>query len=95
MLVTLEQSEVARVIKDWAYKVYKTHNINVSFKGGTTNCMELEIIGFEGSSENNELPEDYRRKVAATLSPATTFKDWHSLLPEETISGPSLDGGGV
>lgn len=48
MLVTLDQSETAKIIKEWAYKVYKTHNINVNFERSN---VVLEVIGFETPEE--------------------------------------------
>lgn len=79
MLVTLDQSETAKIIKEWAYKVYKTHNINVNFDRSN---VVLEVIGFE-------TPEEKRTMHYSNIMPSLGEDEGLN------IPGPSLDSSGV
>lgn len=91
MLITLDVTEVAAIIKEWAYKQYRTHNINV---GMATNVkVDLEVIMEDFGSSRPEPNAEFERYLRSNVGNAVTNQYEAGI--DLTLAGPALDSGSI
>lgn len=90
MLITLDAIEVSAIIKEWAYKQYRTHNISIEV-GVVPLKMEITMEDFGSSRpEPNAEFERYLRSNVGNAVPTQ-----YEAGIDVTLAGPSLDSGSI